>query len=67
MGENLKEKLFLNKKNGWLTVNSGEKDNIFKFCEGYIDYLNTAKTEREAAAYARKVAEEHGFKDVNTM
>jgi len=64
MEENLREKFFLKKEKGWLTSNDEEKNNIFEFCNGYIEYLNKAKTEREAVNTARQIAEEHGFKDV---
>lgn len=31
------------------------------FCEGYKAFLNTCKTEREAASYMRRLAEDKGF------
>ena len=67
MEEKLKDKLFLKKEKGWLTTSDEEKEQIFKFCEGYINYLNKAKTEREAAIYAKTVAEQNGYKDINTV
>ena len=42
----LKEKLFSNPKNGWLRVNDSEKSEIFSFCDGYVEFLGKAKTER---------------------
>ncbi len=35
---------------------------IFAYAEGYKQFLNASKTERDAAVYARAAAEEHGFK-----
>ena len=45
--EDLKERLFLNKKNGWLERTDEEKNDIFKFADEYIYYLNKGKTEKE--------------------
>ena len=64
MSEELKEKLFDKKENGWLSVNEEEKQNIFNFSKGYMDFLNQAKTEREFIKMARKVADENGFRDI---
>ncbi len=62
--EELKEKLFSSKKNGWEKLEDSRKNEIFDFCNGYMNYLNNAKTEREFIKEARKVANEHGFKDL---
>ena len=34
---------------GWKNLEEGKKQKIFSFCDKYIDFLNEAKTEREAA------------------
>ena len=52
--------LFYKNENGWKT-NRTSKDEIFAFCDGYKDFLNCAKTEREFAALAEKTAKENGF------
>ena len=65
--EDLENKLFNKKKSGWLEIENEEGSKIFSFCEGYMDYLNKAKTEREFIAEAKKKAEENGFKDLNTI
>ena len=57
----LKEKLFYEKKNGLLKVDENTLDKIQEYCEGYKEYLDTAKTEREAIAAAVALAEEKGF------
>ncbi len=67
MGENLRENLFNKKDIGWKTVDERTKEEIFNFCNGYMKFLNKAKIEREFVVEAKKVAEENGFKDVNTM
>ncbi len=62
--EELKEKLFSNKKVGWEEVDDNKKKEIFEFCDGYMNFLNNAKTEREFIKQAKKVADENGFKDI---
>ena len=64
MSEELREKLFDKKENGWKTVDNEEKQNIFDFSKGYMDFLNQAKTEREFVKMARKLADQNGFKDI---
>ena len=64
MSEELKEKLFNKKENGWKSVNEEEKKAIFDFSKGYMDFLNQAKTEREFIKKARKLADENGFRDI---
>ena len=61
----LQERLFNQKKNGWKGLNEAEKENVFKFCDGYMDYLNNGKTEREIIKQSKKIADNNGFKDVN--
>ena len=39
----LKEKLFMKKKNGWETVSEEEKKDIYNFSKEYIDFLNKSK------------------------
>ena len=64
MEENLKEKLFKEKKDGWKTVNEEEKEKIFKLSKRYMDFLNVSKTEREFIKNARKMADENGYRDI---
>ena len=58
MSEELQKKLFDKKENGWLSVSEEEKQNIFDFSKGYMNFLNQAKTEREFVKMARKLADE---------
>lgn len=58
----LKEKLFYEKKNGLLKTNDETNQKIQQYCEGYKDFLNSAKTEREAVKTAVDMAIEKGFK-----
>ena len=67
MDENLKEKLFNKKKDGWEEVQEEEKGKIFSFCNDYINFLNNAKTERESIKQAEKLAIENGFRNIDTI
>ena len=61
--EILKDKLFNKKENGWnLTKN---KEDIFNYVDGYINFMNESKTEREIIKSSKKIAERNGFKDIN--
>lgn len=64
MEEELKEKLFNKKDNGWETLDSNQKEEVFDLSKKYIDFLNVAKTEREFIKHARKLANENGYKDI---
>ena len=64
MGENLKEKLFKKKESGWKRLNDSQKEEVFAVSKRYMDFLNVSKTEREFIKNARKLANEHGFKDI---
>ena len=64
MGEELKEKLFKNKKVGWEEISEEEKNKVFEVSDKYMEFLNKSKTEREFIKNARKLADENGFKDI---
>jgi len=53
--------LLKTKKNGWEEISADEKEKVFQFCGGYINYLNQSKTERLAVKEAIKIAEANGF------
>ena len=53
--ESLKEKLFNNKKCGWENLSEEQKQRINTFGDEYIYFLNNAKTEREAADFAKHI------------
>lgn len=57
----LKEKLFYKKKHSSLILSDSEVKKADKFCEGYKQFLDAGKTEREAAAFALNAAHEAGF------
>ena len=64
MGEELKEKLFDQKKDGWEDIDLNQKEDIFNLSKRYMSFLNIAKTEREFIKQARKIANENGYKDI---
>ena len=59
--EALKEQLFRKSKNGRLVADDKTLSAADKYCENYKAFLDIAKTEREAAREAIKMAEENGF------
>ena len=59
----LKEKLFINRKNGYLTAKDDVTAAANDFCEGYKACLDAAKTEREAVKAAVELAKKAGFKE----
>jgi len=64
MSEELKDKLFNKKENGWKDLNDEEKNKIFEFSNNYMKFLNISKTEREFIKNAKKLADENGYKDI---
>lgn len=59
--EELKEKLFYNPKHASEVISQEESDRADAFCEEYKNFLNKAKTEREAVVYVLEKAKENGF------
>ena len=59
--EELKEKLFYNPKHASEIISQEETDKADTFCEEYKNFLNKAKTEREAVVYVLEKAKKNGF------
>lgn len=59
--EELKEKLFYNPKHASEVISQEETDKADTFCEEYKNFLNKAKTEREAVVYVLEKAKKNGF------
>lgn len=59
--ERLKDFLFDTKKCGWDSVSDDAKQEIIKFSDEYIYYLNNSKTEREATSFTVQILEKNGF------
>ncbi len=64
-GEILKEKLFNKKENGWKSRNQDERNVIFDYAKGYIDFMNRSKTEREVISSSLEIAKSNGFKCID--
>ena len=60
--ENPRESLFFEPKNGYDRIDTDERIAMETYCSGYMDFLNEARTEREAVRYAVAKAKENGFK-----
>ncbi len=58
----LKETLFDSPKHAAKSMSDEEIAEADRFCEGYKEYLNNAKTEREAVCETVKMADARGFK-----
>ena len=65
--EELKEKLFNKKVNGWFKISEELKKEIFEYNERYMEFLNNSKTEREIVKSAVEMAKANGFKDINEV
>lgn len=61
--EELKEQLFIKRKNGVLKADEKVIAQSEAYCEGYKAFLDNAKTEREAVIEAIKLAEKKGFEE----
>ncbi len=61
--QKLKEKLFLERKNGYYTMTDEEIKASGDFAELYKDFLDKSKTEREAVIYAEALLKKKGFKE----
>ena len=62
--EKLKEFLFDNKKCGWDTLSVDIKQDITKFNDEYIHFLNRSKTEREATSFITEILDKNGFVNI---
>lgn len=57
----MENELFYDKKTGWNRMNAEEKKAMHDYAEGYKQFLNEAKTERDAVAFLKAKAESLGF------
>lgn len=57
----LREKLFNKKKHGAFRMNEEELSKCNSFCDDYISFLNSSKTEREACINAEQALKDAGF------
>lgn len=66
-GQKLNEQLVYESKSAWERLSENESEQVNSFCAGYIDFLNKAKTEREAVDVFIKLAEQKGFQNLNNI
>ena len=59
----IKEKLASKNESAYDKMTDAEIKTAYGYCEGYKEFLNIAKTEREAVKYAIALAKEKGFKE----
>lgn len=62
--QKLEKELFGEKKSCWELWNDSVKKSAFNFAEDYKNFLNKAKTEREAVSEGIKIAEKKGYKNI---
>ena len=60
-GQQLREALLTQKKNGWDVVDEATEKAVFDYCEGYKTFLDRGKTERTCVDYTVELAEAAGF------
>lgn len=64
MNKKQDKKLFYQRKNFWKEAAPSTINKAFAFAEPYMDFLNQAKTVREAVAYTEALLKEHKFQSI---
>ena len=59
----LEEKLLMQRKNAGETLTVAQIKECDDFCEGYKDFMDRAKIEREAVIYSEELLKSKGFKE----
>ena len=60
--DELREQLFAAPKNGYARISAEQRAEMESYCKRYMAFMDAAKTEREATAWAIAEAEKNGFK-----
>lgn len=55
------------KKNPWQKYTGNKKEELFDFCNGYIDYMSLCKTERECVLTSIDMAMALGYRDLEEV
>ena len=63
--EKLREILFMKRTHGTISLDKEKQNEADTFCEGYKNFINESKTEREAVAFAIDMAQKAGFSEFN--
>jgi Aspartyl aminopeptidase len=61
------QEVFMKDKNVWNSYSPAELEALDKLSKGYIDFISEGKTERECTDLLVKMAEEHGYRDLNEV
>lgn len=59
--DDMRSKFFYEQKNGYDLIGPEERKALEDYCGGYMEFLNSSRTEREAVNNAIAMAEERGF------
>ena len=59
--EELRSSLLSENKNGYTRISAEQRAEMNAYCRRYMDFMDVAKTEREATAWAVAEAEKYGF------
>ncbi|MCD7887560.1 MAG: aminopeptidase [Clostridiales bacterium] len=62
MEETKKETLLLNRDNGYDRISAAERAELDTYCEGYKDYLDKGRTERECVTETVAMAKARGYR-----
>ena len=62
----LQEKLVIKQSSAWNNFNEKQRQTIFSFCEKYKEFLNEAKTEREATEVIIKCTDKNFIDFIRT-
>ena len=65
--EKLQQQLIREPQLVWDCFSSSETKNIYNFSEGYKQFLDSAKTEREAVVAIVEILEKEGFKNIENI
>jgi aspartyl aminopeptidase len=66
-GQLIQEKLAYKSKNAWEKTSPQEIEKVFEFCEGYKEFLDMGKTERECTKISVELAKSKGFQDIDQL
>ena len=55
------------KNYGWKNITDSDRETIMEYAEEYMEFLDMAKTEREAVEVTRDLAVSCGFRDIDTV
>lgn len=54
-------------KTVWNKMEGAQRDELFAFNEGYRQFISSCKTERECVRETVRLAEQHGYRDLNEV